>query len=70
VKALRIGFNQFIRIYPGCSMASCCLVYKGVRKGGFGVKPPPLELDILQKLITFAKRLIVFAYFLLVNLST
>jgi len=34
--------------------------------GGFGVKPP-LELDILQKLISFARRLIVFAYFLLIN---
>ena len=65
--------NWFQSIYPNLSWLQYgvfCLVYKGVRKGGFGVKPPPLELDILQKLITFAKRLIVFAYFLLVNLST
>jgi len=30
---------------------------KGVRKGGVGVKPPPLELDILRKLITCAKEI-------------
>jgi len=44
--------------------------YKGVRKGGVGVNPPPLELDILQNLLPAQRRLIVFAYFLLVNLST
>jgi len=45
-------------------------ISKGVRKGGgVGVKPP-LELDILQNFITCAKEIIVFAYFLLVNLST
>jgi len=43
---------------------------KGVRKRGLGFKTP-LELDILQKLLLPAQRgLIVFAYFLLVNLST
>jgi len=43
---------------------------KGVRKRGLGCKTP-LELDILQKLLLPAQRgLIVFAYFLLVNLST
>jgi len=43
------------------------------QRGGVGVKTP-LELDILQNFITCAKeiqrRLIVFAYFLLVHLST
>ena len=37
--------------------------------GGVGVNPP-LELDILQKLYYLRKELSVFAYFLLVNLST
>jgi len=27
VKALRIGFSYFIRIYPACSIVFCCLVY-------------------------------------------
>jgi len=27
VKALTIGFSWFIRIYPGCSIAFCRLVY-------------------------------------------
>jgi len=37
-------------------------------KGGLGLTPP-LELDIYKNFITFAKN-IVFAYFLLVNLSS
>jgi len=28
---------------------------KGARKGGFGVNPPPLELDILRKLYYLRK---------------
>jgi len=38
--------------------------------GGIWVETLPLELDILQNFITLARRLIVFAYFLLANLST
>ena len=45
-----------------------CLVM-GVGKGGRLGLNPPLELDILQNFLTCAKD-IVFAYFLLVNLST
>ena len=42
------------------------LINKGVRKGRvLGLNPPPLELDILQKFIAFARRLGVFAYFCL-----
>jgi len=37
---------------------------------GGGVKIPLLSLIFYKKFITFARRLIVFAYFLLVNLST
>jgi len=44
---------------------------KGVRKGGgVGINPPPLSLIFYKNFITFARRLSVFAYFLLVNLST
>jgi len=25
LKVLRIGFSEFIRIHPGCSIAFCCL---------------------------------------------
>ena len=48
------------------------LCYKGVRKGGLGglMLKKNLELDIFKNFITFARRLIVFTYFLLVNLST
>jgi len=46
------------------------VVLKGVRKGEGGVKPPPLSLIFYKNFITFASRLNVFAYFLLVNLST
>ena len=42
---------------------------KGVRKG-VGVKNPPLSLIFYKNFATFARRLGVFAYFLLVNLST
>ena len=42
---------------------------QGRTQGGLGLNPPR-ELDILQKFIIFARRLIVFAYFLLVNFST
>jgi len=43
---------------------------KGVRKGeGLELKPP-LSLIFYKNFITFARRLNVFAYFLLVNLST
>jgi len=41
---------------------------KGVRKG-LGLTPP-LSLIFYKNFITFARRLIVFAYFLIVNLST
>jgi len=44
---------------------------EGRTQGGVGINPPPLELDILQKLYCFVqRRLIASAYFLLVNLST
>ena len=45
---------------------------KGVRKGGggFGVKPPPLSMIFYKTLLPTQRILIVFAYFLLVNLST
>jgi len=44
---------------------------KGVRKrGGVGVNPPPLCLIFYKLLLPAQRRLIVFAYFLLVNLST
>ena len=38
--------------------------------GGFGVKNPPLSLIFYKILLPAPRRLIVFAYFLLVNLST
>jgi len=41
---------------------------KGVRKGGWDWNPP-LSLTFYKNFFTFAKE-IVFAYFLLVNLST
>jgi len=44
-------------------------LYKGVRKGVLGLNPP-LSLIFYKIFITFARRLSVFAYFLLVNLST
>jgi len=65
--------------YPGQSLqrfsvaelitngTSYCTYLEGRTQGGLGLTP--LELDILQKLITCAKE-IVFACFLLVNLST
>ena len=43
---------------------------KGVRKGGVLGLTPPLSLIFYKNFITFARRLSVFAYFLLVNLST
>jgi len=46
---------------------------KGVRKGdgdGGGIKKKPLSLIFCKYFFTFARRLIVFAYILLVNLST
>ena len=42
---------------------------KGVGKGGVGVNPP-LSLIFTKTLLPAQRRLIVFAYFLLVNLST
>jgi len=48
---------------PFCALQLTALIkpidvfYKGVRKGGFGVKTPLLELDILQNFITCAKEI-------------
>ena len=53
-----VGFSIFV-----------CFVLKGVRKGSFGVKPP-LSLIFYKILLPAQRRLIVFAYFLLVNLPT
>ena len=46
-------------------------LFKDVHKGGgLGLKPPPLSLIFYKNFITFARRLSVFAYILLVILST
>jgi len=51
-------------------MSRTIMEIKVVRKGGgVGVKTPPLSLIFYKNFITFARRLRVFAYFLLVNLS-
>jgi len=39
-------------------------------RGGLGLKKKPLSVIFYKNFISFARRLIVFAYFLLVNLST
>jgi len=52
-----------------CDAMSWSVMNKGVRKGGVGVNPP-LSLIFYINFITFARRLSVFACFLLVNLST
>jgi len=39
-------------------------------EGELALTPPPLSLIFYKNFITFARSLIVFAYFLLVNLST
>jgi len=45
--------------------------YQGRTQGGdFGVKTSPLSLIFYKNFITFARRWIVFAYILLVNMST
>ena len=56
--------------YTTCDLGGGMGMLKGVRKGGVGVKPPPLSLIFYENLLPAQRRLIVFAYFLLVNLST
>ena len=46
------------------------LLHKGRTQGeGFGFNPPPLSIIFYKTLLPTQRRLIVFAYFLLVNLS-
>jgi len=56
---LSLSILSFQNVYDG--------ICKGVRKGGLGLKPP-LSLIFYENFITCAKE--IFAYFLLVNLST
>jgi len=57
----------------GCNIAltaiEVCSIPKGLRKGAV-LGLTPVELDILQNVYYLRKELIVFAYFLLVKLST
>jgi len=54
-----------------CEVCELCITTTEGRmqRGGLGLKPP-LSLIFYKNFITFARLLIVFAYFLLVNLST
>ena len=61
------GLNDLNTSIQGTAMN---MTSKGVRKGeGLGLNPP-LSLIFYKNFITLARRLIAFAYFLLVNLST
>ena len=62
-------FLSHVTIFPSGSVTLVSI--EGRTQGGWvGVNPPPLELDILQKLITCAKEINCFRMLLLVNLST
>jgi len=62
---------QAVQMFRQTSLSIKTFTNIGVRKGGLGtgVKPPPLSLICYKNFITRAKD-IVFADFLLVNLST
>jgi len=76
-------FNLFsaIQICLKCFSSNCVIqpvgyklawnnVLQGRTQGGVGVNPPPWALYFTKTLLPAQRRLIVFAYFLLVNLST
>jgi len=66
----RVRYTLFVARQNYHRKVFAIVLNKGVRKGGVGVKTPPLSLIFYKNFITFATRLSVFAYFLLVNLST
>ena len=59
-------------VHRGCwtPTSVCCCHPRAYARGGFGVKPSPLSLIFYKILLPAQRRLIVFAYFLLVHLST
>jgi len=65
-RLIDLAINDALRIVTGCLRPK---PDKGVRKG-VGVLTPPLSLKFAKMLLPAQRRLILFAYFLLVNLST